>query len=137
MTEYEVLTLLSDIRSNQTTIIAQIVSLHLAMIVGIFYFLHRSGLRMKLAVLILYSLGYALHLGLIYETSVQILSARDDLVAIVQSGAALSSIGQAALRESETAFTNWVSVIGNISFLALWFGTVYFLFFWKRPKETE
>ncbi len=135
MTEYEILTLLSEIRSNQTTLLAQIVSLHFAMIVAIFYFLHHSGLRMKLAVFVFYSLGYALHLGLIYETSVQVFAARADLLNLLQSEQGLSSIGQTAFRESDAAFTNWVAIVGNISFLALWAGVVYFLFFWKRPKE--
>jgi len=49
MNEYEVLSLRTSIQSEQTVIISQIASLHLAMTFGIFYFLHRSGLAMKFA----------------------------------------------------------------------------------------
>jgi hypothetical protein len=135
MSEYEILSLLNDVRSDQTTVIAQILSLHLAMIVGIFYFLHRSGLRMRSAVFALYTLGYALHLGLIWNASQIIVGVRNDLIAIAESGERLSGIGYAALQQTNAAFTNWVSVVGNVSFLVLWVGTTYFLFFWKRPKD--
>jgi hypothetical protein len=136
MSEHEILSLLNDVRSDQTTVIAQILSLHLAMIVGIFYFLHRSGLRMRLAVFLLYTLGYALHLGLIWNASQLIVGVRNDLIAIAQSGERLSGIGYAALQQTSAAFTNWVAVVGNISFVVLWLGTTYFLFFWKRPSDT-
>lgn len=135
MSEYEVLTLLNDVRSDQTVVIAQILSLHLAMIVGVFYFLHRSGLRMKIAVFLLYTLGYALHLGLIWNASQLAIGVRNDLIAIAESGERLSGIGYAALQQTNAAFTNWVSVVGNIAFLMLWFGTAYFLFFWRRPHD--
>lgn len=137
MTEYEILDLLGNIRATQAAIIAQIVSLHLVMIVGIFYFLHRSGLRMKLAVLVLYSLGYALHLGLIAQMSAQIVGARADFADLLARNGELTGMGAAMFELTTTTFTNWVSIVANISFVALWFGTAYFLFFWKRPQHAE
>jgi hypothetical protein len=136
MSEYELLSLLSAIQAEQTIIIAQIVSLHLAMVVGIFYFLHRSGVAMKLAILALYTLGYAMFIGLLSNLSLQIVGARQDLIAIAEGGARLSGLGYATLQQTTAALHNWVSLIANITFLVLWLGTVSFLFFWKRPKET-
>jgi hypothetical protein len=135
MSEYEILALLSAIQGEQTVIIAQIVSLHLAMIVGIFYFLHRSGLVMKIAVLGLYTLSYALFIGLLSNLSLQLLGARADLIAITERGEQLSGIGDATLQQTAAALHNWVSLIANITLLVLWMGTVAFLFFWRRPKD--
>jgi hypothetical protein len=135
MSEYEVLTILSAIQGEQTVIVAQIVSLHLAMIVGIFYFLHRSGLVMKLAVLAVYTLAYALFIGLLSNLSLQLLGARADLIAITESGGRLSGLGNATLQQTSTILHNWVSLIANVTFLVLWVGTVAFLFFWRRPTH--
>jgi hypothetical protein len=135
MSEYEIVALLNSFRSDQVVLIGQMISLHLAMVVGIYYFLHRSGLAMKSAIFVLYSVGYATLLGLLYNLSLQIVGARSDLIALTERGERLSGVGYAAFRQTEAAFTNWVSVLANISFVALWFGTLFFLFFWKRPKE--
>ena len=50
MSEAEILSLLENYTEQQTQLIIQVVSLHFALVVGVFYFLHRSGLAMKLAV---------------------------------------------------------------------------------------
>ena len=86
MSEYEILDLLASASAEQTTVIAQLVSLHLAMVVGIYYFLHRSGLPMKLAIAALYSLAFAMHLGLLVTQSDLIVGARNDLIAITETG---------------------------------------------------
>jgi hypothetical protein len=125
------------VRADQSALIAQIVSLHLAMVAGIFFFLHRAGMRMKLAVFLLYSLGYALFLGLIWQSSLIVAGARHDLIQLASSGQRLSGTGYAAFREIGPSFVNVVSIIATTVFLALWGGTVYFLFFWKRPEEAE
>ena len=58
----------------------------------------------------------------------------DVLVRLHDSGANLSAISQTVLASLQP-FTNFVSVIANVAFVALWFGAVYFLFFWKK-RET-
>jgi hypothetical protein len=134
MSEYEVLSLLGMIQGEQTVIIAQIVSLHLAMIVGIFYFLHRSGIVMKIAVLAVYTLGYALFIGLLSNLSLQLLGARADLIAITERGERLSGLGYATLQQTTAVLHNWVSLVANVTLLVLWLGTVSFLFFWKKRE---
>src|SRR5262245_19475809 len=98
MSEYEILDLLTAVRADQASIIAQIVSLHLAMVAGVYFFLNRSGWRMKAAVFVLYSLGYALFLGLIWQSSLQVTAIRAELVALAEGGQRLSAIGYAAYR---------------------------------------
>jgi hypothetical protein len=135
VSEYEILDVLSSVQGAQTVIIGQIVSLHLALVVGIFYFLHRSGWAMKIAVFALYTLGYALHIGLLSNLTLQLLGARQDLIGIAASGDHLSGIGAATLQQTEAVLHNWVSAIANLTFLVLWLGAGAFLFFWKRPAD--
>lgn len=131
MSEAEILSLLESYTGQQVQLIIQVISLHFALVVAVFYFLHRSGRAMKLAVFILYSLGNALFLGLIYNLSLKVVAARQDLVAVREGGAELSAISQTILNDIQP-FTNMTSVIANVSFVALWFGAIYFLFFWKK-----
>lgn len=137
MSEYEILDLLTSVRADQSTLLGQIVSLHLAMVAGVFFFLHRAGMRMKLAVFVLYSLGYALFLGLIWQSSLIVAGARSDLIELASRDQGLTRTGYAAFREIGPSFMNVVSTIGNTVLVALWFGTAYFLFFWKRPEGSQ
>lgn len=135
MSEAEILSLLESYTEQQTQLIIQVVSLHFALVVAVFYFLHRSGLAMRLAVFVLYSIGNSLFLGLIYNLSLKVIAARQDLVDLQQSGAQLSAISQTVLNDLRP-FVNVASLIANIAFVALWIGAVYFLFFWKKREAS-
>jgi hypothetical protein len=136
MTEHEILELLQGYDDAQQMTIAQVISLHLVMAAAVFYFLHRSGFVMKLAVFVLYALGNAMYVTLMYNVSQRIIGAREQLGEIAASGAA-SPITEAVLRNTGESWNNAQAIVTNVSFLALWFGTAYLLFFWKRPKDTE
>ncbi len=136
MNEYEVLDLLQNYDAAQQGMIAQVISLHLVMAAAVFYFLHRSGFAMKAAVFVLYALGNATYVALMYNVSSQMIGAREQLAALAQAGN-LSPIGEAVLRTTGTSWSNAASIIVNSSFVALWLGTFYFLFFWKRPAESQ
>jgi hypothetical protein len=88
---------------------------------------------MKVAVFVLYTLGYALLLGLMFNQSGIVYGASRDLITLTESGARLSGVGYEALTQSSD--TSWVNIIATIALFSLWFGTAFFLFFWKRPKE--
>ena len=133
MSEAEILSLLENYTEQQTQLIVQVVSLHFALVVSIFYFLHRSGLAMKLAVFALYTLGNALFLGLIYNLSLKVVASRHDLIGLQQDGVELSAVSQTVLNSLQP-FTNVTSIIANVSFVALWIGAIYFLFFWKKRE---
>jgi hypothetical protein len=135
MSEYEILDLHAAATADQTAIIGLIISLHFAMIVGIFYFLHRSGAAMKVAILVLYTLGYALLLGLMFNQGTIVYGASRDLIALTQNGDRLSGIGYAALQQARNDAL--VNIIASVAMLTLWFGTIFFLFFRKRPKDAE
>lgn len=134
MNEHDTLELLQGYNDAQMAMLAQVISLHLVMAAAIFYFLHRSGWRMKLAVFVLYALGNAIYVTQMYNVSAQVVGAREHLAALAQAGA-VSPITEAVLRTTGESWSNAAAVVTNTSFLALWIGTLYFLFFWKRPKD--
>ncbi len=134
MSEFEILQLYGSATADQTAVIGLLISLHLAMIVGIFYFLHHSGRAMKLAVVVLYTLGYLLLVGLVMNQGALIWGLSRDLVALTEDGQRLSGVGYAVLQQTHAGW--WVNVVATIAMLTLWVGTVAFLFFWKRPLET-
>lgn len=134
MNEHDTLELLLTLEGSQRDMIAQVISLHLVMAAAVFYFLHRSGLAMKLAVFVLYALGNAMYVSMIYNASLQVIGARQHLAELRDAGP-ISPLTAAVLQTAGAAWSNAPAVITNISFLALWLGTTYFLFFWKRPKE--
>lgn len=136
MSEYEILDVVVGLSAEQTAVLVQLVNLHMAMVVGIYYFLHRSGLAMKCAIALLYTLGFAMHLGMLLNQSELIVGARRDLIAITESGERLSNVGFTFLSQTGGVFDSWVSLVANASIIALWFGTLAFLFFWKRPKDS-
>lgn len=135
MTEFEILDLVGAVQSDQIAVITQLISLHLAIVVGIFYFLYRSGIVMKLGIALLYTLGYAMIIGLIVNTSGQLGAARADLLAIKQANGRLSASGEMLLVQTDISPANWVSLVSNVVFIVLWLGTIGFLFFWKRPGD--
>lgn len=135
MSEHDILDLLQSYSDAQQMMLAQVISLHLVMAAAIYYFLHRSGLAMKLGVLTLYALGNAIYVTHMYNASAQIIGAREHLAALAHAGT-VSPITQAVLLNTGQSWSNAAAIVTNVSFLALWLGTLYFLFFWKRPKET-
>lgn len=134
MSEHEVLELLQAYEASQREMIAQVISLHLVIVAAVFYFLHRSGLIMKIAVFALYALGNAIYVTQMYNASMQGVGARAHLAELRQAGS-VSHITEAVLQNTGEAWTNAAALATNFSFLALWIGATYFLFFWKRPKE--
>lgn len=133
MSEAEILSLLENYTEQQMQLIIQVVSLHFALVIAVFYFLHRSGLVMKFAVFALYTIGNLLFLGLIYNLSIKVVAARYDLLQLRESGVELSAISLTVL-ENLRPFVNVASLMANIAFVALWIGAVYFLFFWRKRE---
>jgi hypothetical protein len=73
-------------------------------------------------------------IGLMVNQSDVVEAASRDLIALTESGARLSRLGYAALQQANE--TSWVNVVATVALVSLWFGTVFFLFFWKRPAQS-
>ena len=113
MSEFEILQLYAAATADQTAVIGLLISLHFAVIVAVFYFLHRSGRAMKTAVFVLYTLAYALLLGLMSNQSALVTGASRDLIALAEGGSRLSGVGYAALQQA--SYGSWVNIVATAS----------------------
>ncbi|GEM_PF-1143229 len=130
MTEAQLLEAFQTTMDAQITLLSQIVALHLAMIVGIYYFLGRAGIGLKLFAFFVYTVSYGTFLSLSLLASViayWIDAAADRRLAAGAESGVLSLIS--ALNSSWLAYGG--AIFANVMLIGLWFGTGYFLFFYK------
>jgi hypothetical protein len=136
MTELELLNLARSTTETQVAYFTQIITINFAMVVAIYYFLHRARLAMKIFAFIVYSIGMILFLGqMVVESNVRA-AAMDGLRAL--PAASLSRPGAIYLG----VYDSWLSVLNSVTFnIAFWvlgIGVAALLFFWKRePSPAE
>ena len=123
MSEPDLLELAAMSRANLGFLSTQIIAVQFALIAGIFLFLNRAGVLLKLGILLLYSAGYVALLGLYYWEQAAYVSVREAIQALPERSA------------SSTAVIEWVqgpgrnvSALVNVLFVANWFIVAFFLF---------
>lgn len=134
MSEFEVIQLLQYAAEQITGIVGQMITINFAMIVAIYYFLHRSGLAFKIAAFTFYSLGMLLYSLLAIRQSVVILGAQDLLDAEgsdLRAGPVLSAM----ISFGETLPAVLLNITLNAAILALWIGVFCLTFFWKSRVD--
>ena len=136
MSEFEIVELLQYAAEQITGIIGQIITINFAMIVAIFYFLHRSGLAFKLSAFILYSLGMLMYSLLAIRQSVVILGAQE-LLQADGSEIEVGPILSAMIEFGGTVPAVLLNITLNVAILALWIGVFCLTFFWKMSDATE
>src|ERR1700743_2040322 len=67
MSELDLIMLGRAASANEVSWFAQIITINFAMVVGVYYFLHRAHLGMKLFAFFAYTLGMLLYLGEMLE----------------------------------------------------------------------
>jgi len=132
MTEAEILTHIAAARAHMDMALGQLIALHLAMVVGIFYFLHRAGLALKIGVFILYALGWYILVTSVSVTSQHLFGLYQDLQG---TGEQISRESGQLLRAVGSPWMTAYVVAFNAANLLLLAGTFGFLFFWKRDDN--
>ena len=134
MTEAELLELFTLARAQLDAAFAQVIALNFAMIVAIFYFLHRSGLRLKIAVFILYTIGWYIFVASAGLAGLQMQGLVTELAALQNAGAA--GVTTMLLLETLNSPQNIVYLVAaNAANFLLLIGVFIFLFFWKPPTD--
>ena len=123
MSEPDLLELAAMSRMNLAFLVTQIIAVQFAIIAGIYFFINRAGFLLKVAVLILYSAGYAGLLSLYYWEQTSYVAVREAIVLLPEKSAASAAV------------TAWVEGPGrNVStyamglFAANWFVIAFFIF---------
>ena len=134
MSELDLLNLARSSMQSITSDFAQIITITFAMVVAIYYFLHRAGLRMKAFAFSIYTCGMLTFFGMMLMESNVGVGAQQAMRAIPEATRSLPTAQFLGIRAS------WVGtfsiVLLNLLFLVLWIGTAYLLFFWRKPDES-
>ena len=103
------------------------------MIVGIYYFLHRARMAMRIFAFIAYAVGMLLFLGqMLIETSVKLVALRS-LAALPHS----SAVNQEYIGINHSWLATATSLLFNGAFWILVIGVGYLTFFWNKDGVAE
>ena len=131
MTELDLLTLARSCTQTELGYFAQMITISFAMVVAVYYFLHQSGLAMKLFAFIAYFVGMLLFFGqMLVESNLKPM--------IVRQLAALphpSLVTQQFLGLQDTWLIRMNTVVFTGSVVLLCLGTGFLVFFWKPVGE--
>ena len=131
MSEQELMGLARSITANEVSWFGQIITINFAMIVGIYYFLNRAQIALKLFAFGVYLVGMLLYLGeMLLETNVKSVAIRS-LAALPHR----SDVGQAYLDVSASWLGVLTIVLFNGAFWLLAAGVFYLLFFWREKTS--
>jgi len=133
MTELDLLNLGRSATTNELSLFGQVIAINFAMVVGIYYFLHRARTAMRVFAFVAYAVGMLLFLGqMLIETNIK--------VVVMQSLAALphpSPVTQEYIYINKSWIASATRILFNGAFWILGAGVFYLLFFWDRPGEEK
>lgn len=131
MGEAELIGLIRDVNVQYASLFGQIITINFAMIIAIYYFLHRAGLLFRVAAFGFYAIGMLALIGLMLEQAnykVQALIALAALPRRSQVGNSILAINRSWLFEASSFFL-------NISLWVLFAAVAYLLFWWHGDPE--
>jgi hypothetical protein len=133
MSELDLLNTARSCVQSITTDFGQVITITFAMVVAIYYFLHRAGWRMKVFAFAIYTCGMLTFFGMMIMESSVAIGAQRALRAIPEAARSLPTAQFLGVRASWVGTAS--SALLNLLFLVLWIGTAYLLFFWRKPDE--
>jgi hypothetical protein len=133
MGETELIGIIRDVNGQYAVLFGQIITINFAMIVAIYYFLHRSALLFRIAAFVFYAIGMLALIGLMLEQSnykYQALLALRHLPSTTRSPVtdSLLAVNQSWLAQTTGFFL-------NTSLWVLFAVVAYLLFWWRGDPE--
>jgi hypothetical protein len=131
MSETDLLNLGRSITANEVSWLGQVITINFAMVVGIYYFLNRAGLALKIFAFVAYMLGMLLYLGeMLIETSLKF-----QVMSQLRGLPHPSPLARQYVGVNDSWLGTATSVVFNSAFWLLWIGVFYLLFFWKASAH--
>jgi hypothetical protein len=131
MTEADLLTLARSVTGNEVSWLGQAITINFAMVVGIYYFLNRAQLALKIFAFVAYVLGMLLYLGEILLES----NLRRQTISALDALPHRSPVAQAYLDISKSWLERGTLLLFNGAFWVLLAGIFYLLFLWQRESK--
>jgi hypothetical protein len=133
MTELDFLNLARSCGQTISSDFAQVITINFAMVVAIYYFLHRAGMGMRIFAFAIYTCGMLAYLGMMLLEANVGLAAYNALRAIPEAAQSLPT------RQLLAVHASWIgktaSALLNLAYWVLWLGNGYMLFFWRKPHD--
>jgi hypothetical protein len=131
MSEADLINLGRSITANEVSWLGQVITITFAMVVGIYYFLNRAQLPLKIFAFLAYFLGMLLYLGqMLIESGLKL-----QVLTALRGMHSLSPLGQQYVGVYGSWLGNLTSILFNVAFWILAIGVFYLLFFWKREAH--
>jgi hypothetical protein len=133
MTELDLLTLARSTTANEISLFTQVITINFAMVVGLYYFLHRARTAIKIFAFAVYLIGMLLFLGeMLLEASM-----RARLILSLKALPHPSPVALEYVGLNDTWLSHATSLLFNAAFWVLVIGVGYLTFFWDKDATTE
>lgn len=136
MSEAEILQGVLLARTQLDTTLTQTISITFALIVAVYYFVHRSSILIKLFVLGLYIIGWLTFMVSGILTADHLNGLLKALSSLAQE-TEISVAGSAILKSLQSTTYSLFLIMANIVNFIVLFGVIGLLFFWKKPEHDE
>jgi hypothetical protein len=135
MGETELIGMIRDVNAQYAVLFAQIITINFAMIVAIYYFLHRAALLFKVAAFGFYATGMLALIGLMLEQANFKTEALAALLAIPAGQRSL--IAQSILDLHRSWLSRATGIFLDVSLWVLFAAVAYLLFLWRGDPEAR
>lgn len=135
MGETELIGMIRDVNAQYAVLFGQIITINFAMIVAIYYFLHRSPLLFRAAAFGFYAIGMLALVGLMLEQANYKNQALIALAAI--PAAQRSRMAGSILAINGSWLSQATGLFLNASLWVLVAAVAYLLFLWKGDREGQ
>ena len=135
MGETELIGMIRDVDAQYAVLFGQIITINFAMIVAIYYFLHRSALLFRMAAFVFYAIGMLALIGMMLEQSNYKNQALIALSALPP--ARRSAVTESLLAVSQSWVFHATSFFLNASLWVLFAVVAYLLFWWRGDPERQ
>ena len=133
MGETELIGMIRDVNAQYAVLFGQIITINFAMIVAIYYFLHRSALLFRIAAFAFYAIGMLALIGLMLE---QANYKNQALIALRALPAGQrSAVTDSLLALNQSWLAQATSFFLNASLWVLFAVVAYLLFWWRGDPQ--
>ena len=132
MSQAEIFNLIQQVQDQYAALFAQVITINFAMIVAVFYFLHRTSLRFRMAAFLFYITGMLALVGMMLHAANVKAIALAALIAIPAGSRDGVVAGYLAFQDSWLATA--IALFQNASVWLLLAVVFFMLFLWRNPE---
>ncbi|HEX6785255.1 MAG TPA: hypothetical protein VF098_11480 [Sphingomicrobium sp.] len=133
MGETELIGVIRDVNVQYASLFGQIITINFAMIVAIYYFLHRAALLFRMAAFGFYAIGMLALIGLMLEQANYKVNALNHLTELPRR----SPMGDTVIAIQHSWLSQATSFFLNASLWVLFAVVAYLLFWWKGDPDKK